>query len=372
VQGAGGAAGAAGDDLDVVGLGALNVDLIATPAVDAPGRFSDLEDNETLAHPREIRRRIAVDELDPRAYLGGSAFNAIAMLASLGSGLRPGMVGISTEAIDKDGHRHVDRMRELGIADVTRRSGGRPGWCLALTEGNQRRLYTSPEANLDIADYLRSDARPRGVVARARVLHLTSLLEDPDEPGSGEVAEAVADFVETVKADNPGLLLSFDPGRTWVDGLGVLDDLHRVYALADVLYVSPDEYATLSGHPYADGAREAPLLGLCSTGTRVIVKPMDEIVVRYASGFEMTRVPRTDRTAAVDPTGAGDAVAAGMLAAYGAGAGIVQGCRLGLWIAARRVSAHGDGGHRRLRHAAGRFPWLPARPVGPSGYDHSS
>ena len=357
MQAAGGAVGEAGDDLDVVGLGALNVDLIA-PAEEHAGRFADLEDNETLVETGEIGSRILAGGLATRTYLGGSAYNAMAMLAGLGAALRLAMIGISTEARDHRGRRHVDRLRELGVVDLTRRSSGRPGQCLALTEGNRRRLYTSPEANLGIARYLAADDRPRQAVAGARVLHLTSLLENPAAPGSDAVARAVAGFVEEAKAAHPALLVSFDPGRTWVDGLAGLSVLRRVYRLADLLYVSPQEYGVLSGRPFTGVVQEASLVGLCSPGATVIVKPTDEIVVRAATGRERARVPRADGTVAVDPTGAGDAVAAGVLAAQAAGGTLVEGCQLGLWIAARRVSAHGDGGHVGLARAPLVFPWL--------------
>jgi len=363
VQGAGGAVGAAGDDLDVVGLGALNVDLIAAAAFDAPGRFADLEDNETLVATGEIGARIVAGGLTTRTYLGGSAYNAMAMLAGLGTALRLGMIGISTAARDHRGRRHAGCLRQLGIVDVTHRSSGRPGQCLALTEGNRRRLYTSPEANLGIARYLTADDRPRAAAAGARVLHLTSLLEDPGIPGSDAVARAVAAFVAEVKADHPDLLLSFDPGRTWVDGLADLPVLRRLYRLADLLYVSPQEYSVLSGRPFTGVVQEASLVGLCSPGATLIVKPSDQIVIRAATGHERARVPRTDGAAAVDPTGAGDAVAAGVLAAHAAGGTIVDGCRLGLWIAEHRVSAPGDGGHVALSRAPLLFPWLAELPA---------
>src|SRR6266545_8352619 len=77
---------------DVVGLGALNVDLIA--AGPDPGEGPD-DDNETVATRAEIRGRIATEQLAPCAFLGGSAFNAMEMLAQLDTGLRLGMVGIA-------------------------------------------------------------------------------------------------------------------------------------------------------------------------------------------------------------------------------------------------------------------------------------
>lgn len=337
-------------DLDVIGLGALNVDLIAPRRDSVAG---PVDDDETVATMQEVLDRCTIESVVPAMFLGGSAFNAIVMLAQLRTGLRLGMVGISADADYGLVEAHGDRLGGLGIADLTRRSDDRPGLCLSLLEEHRRRLYTSPEANVEIADYLREDDRPRKAVALARVLHLTSLLEDPLIPGSNDVVRAVAGFVEAAKGDNPDLVLSFDPGSTWVAGLGRLPDLRRIYALADVLYVNPVEYRALSGSPYPGGGRAASLSGLCPAGTQVVVKPAHQIVVHGADGQVLARVPRVDNDAAVDPTGAGDAVAAGVLAALSEDRSVVDGCRLGLRIATQRVSDLGDRGHVDLRRALG-------------------
>jgi sugar/nucleoside kinase (ribokinase family) len=327
----------------VVGLGALNVDLIATAGEADAG---PAEDNETTATIEEIRARLR-GVAQPVAFAGGSAFNAMVMLAQLDIGLRLGMLGITGEpaAEDRLVGPHAERLAELGIADVTHRSARRPGLCLALSGVHHRRLFTAPEANLEVAAYLRDDAGPRDAVAAARVLHLTSLLEDPLAAGAGEVAARVADFVEAAKAANRALLLSLDPGRTWVDGLARLPELRRIYALADVLFVSTQERDTLR--------RGRTLQALCSSHTVVVVKSAHEIVVERADGFRVARVPRYEGAATVDATGAGDAVAAGVLAALGDGYNVVEGCRLGLRIAARRVADLGDRGHADLRRSLG-------------------
>lgn len=352
MPGAEGAGDGAGG-LDVVGLGALNVDLIATrPA--GPDVRDDQVDDERVATTDEIRFRIAREGLRPVAFLGGSAFNAIVMLAQLARDLRLGMVGISAAPQYGLAESHSGRMAALGIADLTRHVDSRPGVCLAIAEQHRRLLHTSPEANVDIAGYLLRDPRPLAETAAARVLHVTSLLEDPRSPGSTGVTEAVAAFVESARVRNPTLLVSFDPGSAWVDGLARLPALRRLYALADVLYVNPQEHRVLSGRTYAAGAAyAASLTRLCPGTARIIVKPVHEVAVHEAGGRLVARVPREDDSAAVDPTGAGDAVAAGVLAALGEGRDVVDGCRLGLRIAAQRVSDLGDRGHAALRDDLG-------------------
>jgi sugar/nucleoside kinase (ribokinase family) len=337
------------ESLDVIGLGALNVDLIATGS----DLDDEVEDGETVTTLREILDRLRAENLVPATFLGGSAFNAMVMLAQLRLDLQLGMAGISAAAPDHCAESHSDRLEALHIRDFTRRSQHGPGVCLAFSTWSGRSLHTAPEANLEIAEHLRSNDRLRTAAKAARVLHLTSLLEDPSLPGSTDVVEVVASFVETAKTDNPDLLLSFDPGTTWVDGLERLPDLRRIYALADVLYINPQELAVLNRASGDRSGRMSSLLGLCPPSAFVVVKPMDEIVVQHADGFEVTRVLRCDETIAVDPTGAGDAVAAGVLAALGQGRTVAEGCALGLRVAARRVSEFGDRGHANLRDALG-------------------
>jgi sugar/nucleoside kinase (ribokinase family) len=326
--------------LDVVGLGALNIDLI-TPS---SANHKSIEDAETCVTGRDIARRLTAEKLVSHAFLGGSAFNAIAMLAQLGTGLKLGMLGISARPPEGLLGSHRERLADLRVADLTWPSQRHAGLCLALSTESRRRLFTAPEANVEIADYLVRNERPRRAVTTSRVLHLTSLLEDPDIPGSNEVTKAVASFVETAKADNPDLLLSLDPGMAWVERLDELPELRGIYALADLLYINPRERADLS-----DGS--GSLVGLCPPSTVVIMKARREVMIQRSDGSEIDRVPLQGDGGAVDPTGAGDALAAGVLAAIACGRGLVAGCRLGLRIAGHRVADFGDRGHVNLRGA---------------------
>jgi sugar/nucleoside kinase (ribokinase family) len=330
--------------LDVVGLGALNIDLITPPSAN----HEPIEDAETCVTGRDIIRRLTAEKLVPHSFLGGSAFNAMAMFAQLGTGLKSGMMGISARPPEGLADSHRERLADLRVADLTWPSQRRhAGLCLALSTGSSRRLFTAPGANVEIADYLVRHERPRRAVKTARVLHLTSLLEDPDIPGSNEVTKAVASFVEMAKSDNPGLFLSFDPGMAWVERLNELPELRRIYALTDLLYINPQERADLSG------GGSGSLVGLCPPSTIVILKARREVMIQRSDGSEIDRAPLQNDGMAVDPTGAGDALAAGVLAAIGCGRDLVAGCRLGLRIAGHRVADFGDRGHVDLRVALG-------------------
>lgn len=337
--------------LDVVALGALNVDLIAKPR---PGEDDQpVEDGEVLTSSREILQRIRADDLDVMAYHGGSAYNALVMVAQLRTELRLAMIGVSAAPAYGLHRSHAARLRDLHILDLTKQSRHRPGLCCALPSAHGRKLWTAPEANLEITDHLQGHDRLRAAVGQARVLHVTSLLERPSQPDSSEVVDAVARFVETAKADNPSLIFSFDPGDLWVKDIH-RQGLRRIYQLADVVYANVQEYAALtSGGDTSSSVRMRSLRHLCPASTLVILKAHRELIVQHASGFDLARIPQREHVVAVDPTGAGDAVAAGVLAALGQGRDLVEGCALGLRLAARRVAAYGDSGHSQLRDSLG-------------------
>jgi sugar/nucleoside kinase (ribokinase family) len=323
--------------LDVIGLGALNVDVVVTSAAH---ELPPVEDRETPTTIQAIEARLHDPDLSTESFLGGSAFNTMVMLAQLETGLRLGMVGISAPPAFGVQESHADRLQSLRIVDLTGSSPRQPGICLALPNPGGRHLYTAPEANVEIADHLARREELRKLVASARILHVTPFLVAPEDPVSDAVSRAVARFVETAKEDRPDLVLSFDPGHIWVDNLDRLPAVHRIFGLADVVYVNAQEHAALGGRS---------LRRLCAATALVIVKSLRQVVVQHTSGLVVGRVPRRHDLIAVDPTGAGDAVAAGVLAAVGGQRSLVDGCRLGLRIAALRVSAYGDLGHRNLR-----------------------
>jgi sugar/nucleoside kinase (ribokinase family) len=344
------------DPYDVVALGALNIDLIAVQ-----GAGADAEDTEVPTTSDEILRRIEDLSLPVEAFVGGSAFNALLMLAQL---QRPrqrlAMLGVAARDGRQHGLRrsHVERLGDLHVDTPVALSDRPPGLCSSVPGPNGRKLRPAPEANLDVASYLRTD-RPRGVARRARILHLTSLLEDPERPGSTEVLDAVSEFVLEAKQMNPSMFLSFDPGQQWVQNLN-RSALAALYDVADLLLVNLQEFEALTGSDLESAPAHRSLRHLCPRSTVVVVKGVDEVVLQHAAGFHLARIPQKQVVRPVDPTGAGDAVAAGILAALAESKSLVDGCTLGLRMAAVRVSHYGDRAHADLLSALG-HTWEPSR-----------
>lgn len=353
------------DRYDVVALGALNVDL-----VEISNSSIEVEDTEVTTTAEEILQRIDAHGRIVLPFAGGSAFNALLMLAQLQRPrLQLALLGISSDKQQPYGllRSHVDRLSELCVTILTGASARPPGLCSAVPTVQGRKLRPAPEANLDVVGYLDGDV-PLRAVQNARILHLSSLLEDPLAPESDAVLQEVSEFVNRAKASNPSLFLSFDPGHPWVTGTDRAP-LRAIYRQADLLFLNVQEFEALTNADIDSPASLRSVRHLCPGGTAVVLKGVDEVILLHAAGHTISRVPQTVWADRVDMTGAGDAVAAGVLAALAEGRSINEGCALGLRIAALRISDFGDRGHEDLLSRLG-YVWSPANlELAPPGHD---
>jgi sugar/nucleoside kinase (ribokinase family) len=241
---------------------------------------------------------------------GGQAANTAAWLARCG-------VPVTLVAVVGDDPAGRDRVAELTAAGVdcaVRRVSGVPtGTLVVLTSGGERTML----ADRGAADRLRpadiDDALDR--VAGARHLHLSgyALLGDGSRAaGRHALAAARARALSTsVDAASAAPLRRAGPAAflDWVSGV-------------DLLFANADEAALLGAAPppaivVKQGAAGARWLG--ETAHRV-------------AGLPAT---------VVDPTGAGDAFAAGLLAVWLAGAPPTEALAAGVRLGAEAVAALG-------------------------------
>lgn len=349
--------------LDAVCIGALNIDHILGAAVLAATFPEGLPPALIFEPGREV---VAVSGTDIEAELnpiptasithrqGGSSFNVVRLLA--GAGCRCGFVGVSglppAASVAAGLVPHAALLEGLCDTRFVRTTDEPAGRCcsIAVPDENQipeRRMRVWPGANTQIRALLLEEFWPLvDYLSHARVIHVTSLLDDFSP-------EILADLLELVAARSPLTIISLDPGYTWSKAPSPA--VSRILRCANLLFVNDREFQLLASHvgssdigppldkTAADEARADTLKGQLRSGASVIVvKQVGTTVVYTDNGAETITMP--DGLAAVidDDTGAGDVFAAGFLAARLSGVPSAQfGGRLGMALAREKVGQLG-------------------------------
>jgi ribokinase len=251
---------------------------------------------------------------------GGSAANVAAWLTV--AGVRPTLVG--RIGSDERGRAAEAELRAAGVDTRLAVDAERPtGTCVVLVgPDGERSMIPDPGAN----DRLAGDDLPDDLLAAGAHLHVAgyALLRG----GSRAAARAAIE-----RAREEGMSVSVDPSSAALLSPAFLDELGG----AALLMPNVEEAAGLSGEQGAERAASA------------LVERVPEVVVTlgaegalWTDGRSLRRVAATPASGSVlDTTGAGDAFAAGFLAARLSGArpeaALSAGCRL----AARAVRTHG-------------------------------
>jgi sugar/nucleoside kinase (ribokinase family) len=254
-----------------------------------------------------------------RFHGGGSAANAAVWLAAAGA--RPVMIG----AVGDD-ERGREARGALVAAGVDPRLIVDPelptGTCLVLVSPDGERTM-APDAGAN--DALEPDDLADDLLAEGDHLHVSgyTLLR----AGSRQAARSAIQ-----RASRGGLSVSVDPSSSalltpdfldWADGAGLL-------------LPNADEAHALTGDGDAERA------------ARTLAERFGEVVVTLGSdgalwtdGDEVVRAPAAPVAEVVDSTGAGDAFAAGLLAARVAAVPTAEALAAGCKLAARAVSKAG-------------------------------
>ncbi|MET7399830.1 sugar kinase [Dactylosporangium sp. NPDC005572] len=252
---------------------------------------------------------------------GGSAANTAAWLAHAGQAVT--FAGVAGQ--DEPGDARLAELHAAGVATSVRRVPGRPtGTVVVLTSDAERTMFTDRGANrlLSPDDVDRALATPG-----ARHLHLSAyVLFDADCAPAGRHALA--------EARRRGLTTSLDAASA--------APLQRagsaVLPWVDLLLANLDEAVVIAGRP-GDPAELAPAL-LAHAG-EAVVKSGPGGATWVGPGAAPVHVAGVHVPEVVDPTGAGDAFAAGYLAARLAGADPATALHAGNELGARAVSKLG-------------------------------
>ncbi|MFJ8770243.1 PfkB family carbohydrate kinase [Streptomyces clavifer] len=310
--------------VEIVGFGALNVDYIAGASrlsrrlaeqvSESTARFEwnteGAVDEATISKAIE---RLGASSLD--ASLGGSAWITIFALAQMRVDVQLGYVGV-VGRIETPGLSFVRQMDLLSIDRrwVARRPDRMCGTCLSYLEEAERVMLTHPGANFAMADHLRQHGdRIAGYLARAKIVHVTSFLDEATPPLMLEV-------LTEARRRNPALRISFDPGFDWAEHRSLA--VEGILALADLLFVNHREFKALGDYAVgeSDEVLAARVLTRCTAGCTVFVTKRYDYIEAFrdspagvlAQRFQLRRPTR--ETALEDATGAGDVFAAAVLA----------------------------------------------------------
>ena len=325
---------------DVVGIGALNVDYVVrgVPVEPADRGVERAVDEATV-----LALLAAAGPARRAAAPGGSAFNAVHALAYARPALRLGYVGVAGRSpVSGVSAAAVLDARGVDLRWVLRDERRLSGTCVSVVAGTDRTLFTHAGADALVAGHLAAhhDALA-GYLAQARLVHVTSFLDDRTPP-------ALLALLEAVRAAGTGTAVSVDPGHVWCTER--TPAVERILALADFLLLNEAELAALTDRPPGPAAAVVLLRRMSAPDAVVLVKQPTGVWCHRRDGDRVvtTAHRHTPLRAAetADPTGAGDVFAAGLLAALTADRGDVDGgARLGMLLARHKLRHPGSLGH---------------------------
>jgi sugar/nucleoside kinase (ribokinase family) len=254
-----------------------------------------------------------------RFHGGGSAANTAAWLVAAGA--EPVLIGCVG---DDERGRHAHG--ELRMAGVDARLAVDPdlptGTCVVLVGPDGERTMV-PDAGAN--DALRDEDLADELLAPGGHLHVAgyALLREGSRPAARAAIGRALEAGMTVSVDPSSSALLSPEFLDWADGAGLL--------LPNV-----PEAEALTGE--SDQERAG----------RALAERFDEVVVTlgadgalWTDGHDVIRAPAAPVGAVEDSTGAGDAFAAGLLAARLAGAGVSEALASGCSLAARAVQQFG-------------------------------
>ena len=287
-------------NIDVVGLGALNMDRVYWVE-----RILD----EGEASVREVK-----------STPGGSAANTIYGLAKLG--VKTGFVGIV--GADAEGRLLLDDFRKVGVdtRQIWTKREARTGSALCLSDMLGRRsIYVLPGANNQLTLKLLNLKYTK----RVGVLHLTSFADDRQ-------FNVILELIERL---DPSTKISFAPGILYAaKGLKALAPILR---RTHILFVNQDEIRQMTGEDITAGAETCLEQGcyivVVTLGKGVNLEPDEKVnqklavAICFIKGTEYTYIIeplRQETVSEPETTGAGDAFATGFLYGLLNGKGLTE------------------------------------------------
>ncbi|MCD6472151.1 carbohydrate kinase family protein [Candidatus Aerophobetes bacterium] len=301
--------------MDVVGFGALNVDLIYE--VDLPllgieagkeriGKYEEFENLlKYLNNKGNIKMRSG----------GGSAANTVYALSKMGFSC--GYIGKVGK--DKEGEFLLEGLRREGVDTSKILQNEKSGLCIVLLDKRKdRSILILPNAN-DSLSYSEIDI---DYINKAKFLHITSLLgETPFE-------------AQKIIAQKTKAKISFDPGEPHVKR--GIEELKPIFKRSFIIFPSQEEVKMLTGKDYKNGAREM----LNNYGIKIVACTRGNKGSYILSKEEEIEL-LSEEAEVVDTMGAGDVYAAGFLAGLLKGYTLFKCAKLATKAAAQSIKDYG-------------------------------
>lgn len=350
--------------MDVVGIGTLNLDYIASSGAVSSLRLGSFQDAirhliidcgiemefgiETFIDARTMNKILKMDGLPQlQTALGGSSFNTLCTLGQVRVPLRLGFVGAAGH-VPVQGLSVIEEMAALGIDHryVLLNKKHTCGVCFSFMSEGERTLLTHEGANSLMSEYLESMADSiTEYLAAARFVHLSAF---PDI----KIARPLIKILRDVKRINPITCLTFDPGHVWCAQRH--PDIDMLFQLSDYLIVNQREFYGIGDYVYGDSDEDV--------AARIVQRFVCEqcvIIVKRRTGissfhsFDGRLVSKffpqevLNDSQIQDATGAGDVFAAGLLFILASKAIHIQlGSMLGMQLAKHRMQCVGGHGTR--------------------------
>lgn len=341
--------------LDLVGIGTLNIDYIATP--ERLSRIPSHRVKEGVAkfvhgHEIPVSEKVINDlleewsEADLHINLGGSAFNTVRAMRALDSSLRLGFVGTMGESRES-GITFSDwfnRNTDVNTKWIRYMPDKRSGVCVSLMEKGERSLLTN-DGNAPISGFLHSHFEEVAeYLSMSKIVHVTSFYNDTT--AAPEIARLLIEAKKRAKKHKKLLSISFDPGPNWAEALP--DGVEKILNISDYVFVNENEFRDL-------GLKEPDELACAKKILKRFPNEMLLLLVKqynavstfcrvkkkiFKKDYPYSAIAKYD---IVDATGAGDVFSAGVLAAaLTDNLDTSDGVELGIRMARKKLQSVGD------------------------------